>query len=303
MTAITFVLLSACFTAIANLFLRKNLDYGGSPSGYLVIFYLFSGLAACACAPALFKDGTPFSPTMFSIGALVGILNGCLMLLTGKALALGPAGLTFAFVCVSSIVPSFVLPLVFGEPYGFLLTTGIIMGTCCILIGLFWAAYSQSDQKKGSLTWFFAASGLLLIQGTILSLLQWRCLLSNEALPSHPLIFLRCSPEEEVWFMPGMFSVAFLMQTVTYMLSEKRLLHPAELGCGSLGGIANGTATFFLLWSTQVATGVEKGIIFPCSAIATIILCNLWGQILYKERVNWWANALCSFGIILGALA
>lgn len=297
MLGIVFVLISSFWTAGGNLCLRKNLDFGGTPSGYLVAYYLFSLFAALATAPLY----TPFSPAMFVTGGIVGALNICLMLLTAKALAIGPASLTFAFVCASSIVPSLILPLVFGPPYGFILTTALIIGLICILLGLLWASKSKSEQSSGSLKWITFAIGLLLIQGTILCLLQWRCLIMRD-LPAHPLLFISCQPEEEAWFMPGMFISAFSLQLLAYLATTKRLLTKPETGFGLLGGLANGASTYFLLWSTQVATPLEKGILFPCSAIATILLCNLWGQWLYRERVNWWANALCSSGIIIGAL-
>ncbi|MCE5317110.1 MAG: hypothetical protein LLG04_07075 [Parachlamydia sp.] len=296
MWGIGLVLLSSLWTAGGNLCLRKNLDFGGSPGGYLVAYYLFSLLGTLAVAPF----STPFSPAMFITGGIVGALNICLMLLTAKALSIGPASLTFAFVCASSIVPSLLLPLVFGPPYGFILTAALMVGIICILLGLFWASKSKSEKASGSLKWLVFAICLLLIQGTILCLFQWRCLIMRD-LPAHPLLFISCQPEEEAWFMPGMFISAFTLQLISYLATTRRFLTKPEAGFGLLGGLANGASTFFLLWATQVATALEKGILFPCSAIATILLCNLWGQWLYRERVNWWANALCSAGIIIGA--
>lgn len=301
MKGISFVLVSSCWTAAGNLCLRKNLDFKGSSSGYLLAFYLFSLLAALVVTPALLK--TPFSLTMFLSGGLAGTLNGALMLLTAKALALGPAGLTFVFVCSAAIVPSLLMPLLFGKAYGFIMTSGLLVGIVCILSGLVWASRSQQDQKEASLKWLIAAASLLFIQGMILSLMQWRCLLMDPSLPSHPLLFVQCNPEEDAWFMPGMFCVASLLQLLIFLPTEKRFLTKAEMGFGLLGGLANGASTYFLLLATQAATTIEKGILFPTSAIATIVLCNLWGQWLYREKVNWKANALCSFGIVLGALA
>jgi hypothetical protein len=57
-----------------------------------------------------------------------------------------------------------------------------------------------------------------------------------------------------------------------------------------------------MIWSTEVSTPLEHAMIFPIFSVAIIILCNLWGQWLYKEKVNWLANACCVGGILIGTL-
>ena len=42
--------------------------------------------------------------------------------------------------------------------------------------------------------------------------------------------------------------------------------------------------------------------IFPIFAVTIILLCNLWGQKLYKEKVNWMASGLCVVGLLIGTL-
>lgn len=42
--------------------------------------------------------------------------------------------------------------------------------------------------------------------------------------------------------------------------------------------------------------------IFPIFSVTIILFCNLWGQWLYKEKVNWFANACCIGGILIGTV-
>ena len=57
-----------------------------------------------------------------------------------------------------------------------------------------------------------------------------------------------------------------------------------------------------MIRATEASTPVEHAIIYPLFAVTIIILCNIWGQWLYKEQVNWKANALCVFGILIGSI-
>jgi hypothetical protein len=71
---------------------------------------------------------------------------------------------------------------------------------------------------------------------------------------------------------------------------------------GSIGGFLNGVITFLLLVAAKYATADEKPVIFPLFSISIIIFCNLWGQWLYKERVNWKATSVCAAGILIAAI-
>ena len=57
-----------------------------------------------------------------------------------------------------------------------------------------------------------------------------------------------------------------------------------------------------MIRSTEVATPLEHAIIFPLFAVSVMISCNLWGQLIYKEKVNWKAAGFCVLGVLVGTL-
>jgi hypothetical protein len=132
--------------------------------------------------------------------------------------------------------------------------------------------------------------------------LDWRALFIN--FPGANGLFLSFDMDDAIcqWFMPMVFCAAFLVQTGIYLAVEKRVPKKREVLYGVLGGIANGVGTFFMIRATEVSTPVEHAVIYPLFAVTIIILCNIWGQWLYKEKVNWKANALCVGGILIATL-
>lgn len=43
----------------------------------------------------------------------------------------------------------------------------------------------------------------------------------------------------------------------------------------------------------------EQTMLFPCFAVLVIVLCSGWARILYKEKFDVLANAICSIGILI----
>ena len=104
------------------------------------------------------------------------------------------------------------------------------------------------------------------------------------------------------WFMPMIFLAAFLVQALIFMINEKWRLKKGEVLYGILGGVANGVGTFFMIRATEVSTSFEHAMIYPIFSVSIIVLCNLWGQWLYREKVNWFATAICLLGILVGTI-
>lgn len=300
--AMIYVLFAALLASGANLLMRKNIEYGGTTRGFLVSYFLFTFAASLILYPV---GREPWSVPMLTAGGVAGVLNIGLLFFTAKALENGPPGLTFAFQNSCSVLPGILLFALFGPAFNFIVTPYLIAGLFCVLGGLFWSAKSQSTSVGGAKPgvtkkWLLFALGMFLIQGITLTLFQWRCLLIDSSVPAHPLIPVKCSPSEDIWFMPAMFAVASFFQILFFIFTERRLMRLSELITGFIGGLANGGATFFLLLAAKEASAFEKGILFPAFAIGVIVCCNFWGQKLYQERVNWKANALCILGVLLG---
>jgi hypothetical protein len=102
--------------------------------------------------------------------------------------------------------------------------------------------------------------------------------------------------------MPMVFLAAFILQALIFWVDERRTLKKGELLYGILGGIANGIGTFLMIRSTEVAKGWEQAMIYPLLSVSIIILCNLWGQWFYKEKVHWAAIGVCIIGLAVGTI-
>lgn len=221
------------------------------------------------------------------------------MLLTAQALKKGPAGLTFAFQNASAIFPGLILFLLLGSDFGFSCSYFQLTGMVLVLLGLFLGAKKESANQSGaSSKWLKYALACFIIQILALTFIQARCVLFGCGEISGLFSDFTFTESDDVWFMPGQFGASFVMQTVIFLREDKRI-QASEVIYGSLGGIANFSSTCLLLLATKFALPFEKGILFPCFAVASMILCNLWANRLYNEKFNLKTNALCSFGIFM----
>lgn len=300
--SILYVIFAACLAAGVNYCLRKNFEFQKSAQGYLVFYFVCSLGISFLLRDVELKS---FSPIMFSTGIVAGTLNFIMMLLVSYSLRLGPSGLTFAFQNSASVLPSLVLFFLFGSTFGFDLSIPMIIGFACIIGGLFLSAWMQKESmstgREKFLKWCLLVCLVFLIQSVILSLFQWRCLLLPEYTAQSSLVPWKCSMEEEAWFMPGFFLIPAILQALCFGIIERRKVGFHELFLGITGGILNGAATFFLLLATHDAGAHEKAILFPLFAVGVIFICNLWGKILYGEKIYWLGTALCFAGIFVSS--
>lgn len=299
MSSLIFSLLAAGCTSLSSLFFRKNADNStasSSPSGYLVLFYFFSFILSFLFYPDIWK--VDINLIILAIGACVGLLSSTLMLLTSRALKQGPAGLTFAFQNASAIFPGLILFLFLGSDFGFSCSYLQLAGMVLVLSGLFLGAKQESaSHPKASPKWLKYALACFIVQILALTFIQGRCILFDVGTEG---LFSDFTPTEadDVWFMPGQFGASFIMQAVIF-LRENKKFQRSEVIFGCLGGIANFSSTCLLLLATKFALPYEKGILFPCFAVASMILCNIWANRLYNEKFNLKTNAFCSFGIFM----
>lgn len=300
--SLIFVLLAGIFGAAVNYCLRKNFEHQRSAQGYLSIYFIFSFLIALVLRFEINMQS--FSWVMGSIGVVAGMLNLLMMFLVARALQLGPSGLTFAFQNSSSMFPALFLFFLFGRSFGFELHLPLIIGFCCLVLGLFHSSRKESLSKDPSrfATWALLAIAIFFVQGIILSIFQWRTLLLEVPKESHCLIPWTCSIQEDAWFMPGFFFVPAIVQTVIFYFSERRGLSSREIYLGTIAGILNGAATFCLLMATKDASESFRPILFPIFAVTVIFLCNLWGKRFYQEPIDWKGMSLCLAGVLIGSL-
>ena len=300
MNSLFFAILAAVSASLSNWFFRKNTDNTSrnySPTGYLILFYLSSFLLSFFIYPDIWK--IKINWIIFTIGAGVGFLNSLLMVLTNQALKSGPAGLTFTFQTASAVFPGILLALLVGSDFGFSCTYFQLFGIALVLLGLFSGAKKEiGSNSTETFRWLKYAIACFVVQVVALTCIQARCILFTQFEPNWFLSDFTITDADDVWFMPGQFGVAFIIQVI-YFLSEKRSLQKREAIYGTGGGFTNFLSTALLLVATKIALPLEQSILFPCFAISTMVLCNIWANRLYQEPFSIKTNILCSLGIFI----
>ena len=297
---IQLVLVAGFFVALSNYFMRKSIDAGGSTKAFLTTQLFLTFLIAILLNPV--RTGEyGWSNCMAAFGLAGGIVLGAMMASLGRSVETGPPGLSFAMLSSATVMPILVMVFFFGEKFGFIYTLANGLGSLIVVAGLFWAGYETVRTGKMA-KWLTFAITAFILHVIFLVFMQWRALFIN--FPGENGLMLSFDVDDALsqWFMPMVFCSATFIQGLIYFSSQKKLPHKSELLWGTLGGIANGIGTFFLIRATEVSTPLEHAMIFPIYAITIIALCNLWGQWIYREKVNWKASSLCIFGILIGTI-
>ncbi|MGR3912574.1 MAG: hypothetical protein QRY71_04630 [Candidatus Rhabdochlamydia sp.] len=301
MISISLMLLAGAFIALSNYLMRKSVDTGGTTKGFLVIQLFVVSLVAVLLNPLRLNAYTLDVPTLY-LGLFSGSILALMMFSLGRALEIGPAGLTFATLNAATVFPAMILAALLGASYGYAWGQSHLIGSLLVLTGLFWAGWNTSGITDKT-RWLKVITFMFMLHVIFLILLSLRAFFHTySATTFFPSLSdgAFCSP----WFMPIAFLTAALIQGVIFLTSEKRGFQRSEILYGILGGCANGIGTFFMIRSTEIAHGFEQMILYPLLSISVIILCNLWGQILYHEQINWRATLLCLLGIVIaGAFA
>ncbi len=298
--AVFLMFCAGIFVSLSNLFMRKSIDKGGTTKGFLIFQMAMGFLVALALNPVRTGDYAVNLPIAM-LGILAGLMLAALLFSLGRALENGPPGLTFSVLNGSTVMPAIVMFFLFGATRGFPYTAWHAIGSILVVFGLFWAGRGLEGlrDKKAWITFcltMFCAHILLLV------IFQWRALLLNLGHPEEITSLFSAEQIRSQWFMPFMFLAATAIQLSLFIRYERRWPRGLEMLYGILGGGANGLCTYFMIWSTEVATPLENAVIYPIFSVVTIILSNLWGQKLYQEKVNWRACQLCAFGLVVGTV-
>lgn len=304
MNSVMFSIFASGSAALSSLSFRKNADKlpdGYGSSGYLVIFYFFAFVLSLIFSSDIWKANVNF--IILAIGACVGFLSSTMMLFTSRALKYGPAGMTFAFQNASAIFPGLILFMFLGSDFGYSCTPLQFAGMLLVLFGLFWGAKKETNgTTKTSPKWLKYALACFFFQILALTFIQGRCILFNCGDAAGGVLSdFTLTDADDVWFMPGQFGASFIMQAVIFIRENKKF-QKSELFFAGLGGAANFFSTSLLLLATKFALPFEKGILFPCFAVGSMILCNVWANKLYNEKFNLTTNFICSLGIFMAVV-
>jgi drug/metabolite transporter (DMT)-like permease len=300
MLGIQLMLVAGVFVALSNYLMRKSIDAGGTTKGFLMVQLFIVFVVAIILNPVR-MGSYEWSGCMSLFGVAAGVILALMMASLGRALETGPPGLTFAALNSSTVMPSIVMVLVFGAAFGYHYTVWNGIGSLLVVLGLFWAGW-QTTKSEQKTAWLSFVSGAFFLHILFLVFLSWKALFMNY--PGENGLFLSFDMDDakNQWFMPMIFLAAFLIQALIYAVNEKRWLKKGEILYGILGGIANGIGTFFMIRATEVSTSFEHAMIYPIFSVSIIVLCNLWGQWLYREKVHWIATAVCLLGIAIGTI-
>lgn len=297
---IQLVVLGALFVALSNLCMRRSIDAGGSSKGYLMVQLFLTFLVAILLNPV--RTGNyEWSSCMAGFGLAGGIVLAGMMACLGRALETGPAGLSFAMLSSSTVMPAIVMVLVFGEKFGFVYNFTHGLGSIVVMAGLFWIGF-ESVRTGKMVKWFTFSTSAFALHVIFLVFMQWRALFIHFPGATGLMLSFDTDDIASQWFMPMVFCSAAFVQALLFFTSQKKLPARSEVLYGILGGFANGAGTFFLIRATEVATPIEHAMIFPIYAVAIILFCNIWSQWLYREKVKWAASAVCILGILIGTL-
>ncbi|MBS0622170.1 MAG: hypothetical protein JSR80_04340 [Verrucomicrobia bacterium] len=298
--ALLMMLMAAGLVSVANFFMRRSIDAGGSTRAYLVVQLFFSFAISIFLSPV--RTGEyGWSASSAIVGVIAGLFLGTMLLTLGRSLERGPPGLTFAALNSATVMPALVMFLIFGSLYGYPYAPWNGIGSGLVVAGLFWAGW-QVDSRYDKLHWVVFIFTAFCCHVGLLAVLQWRALMLKIGLPASSLLPFDLTLETGQWFNPVLFFVATLIQLISYWRKERRWPKGAEVLYGLFGGLGNAGGTFFLVTAPTLATPWENAMLFPLFAVSIILICNVWGQILYKEKVNWLANALCVIGLLVGTI-
>ncbi len=296
--AIFLMILAGSFVSLSNLFMRKSIDQGGTTKGFLVFQMAMAFIVALMLNPVRVGDYS-INSSIVCLGIIAGIVLASMGFFLGRSLEKGPPGVTFSMLSSATVVPAIIMAFFFGVSYGFPYKFWHAVGSLVVLFGLFLAgrgAEGAQDKKK----WIVFCSLMFSLHVALLVLFQWRALLLNLPHPEVISSFFTAETIQSQWFTPFMFLSACLVQTGVFLYYERRRVRIREASYGLLGGLANGTGTYFMIRSTEVAGPFENALIFPLFSVTIIALSNLWSQRLYAEKVNWRACQFCALGLILG---
>lgn len=297
--AIWLVLLSAVFAAGQNFFMRKSVDTQGSTSQYLPL-QLSVSCVFVSLINLNFSALGNFDPMTFALGLFFGAIFGIFLWALGESLKWGSASLSIALVNSSSVMPAVLMAALFGSNFGHPYTVWNLLGSSLVVFGILSTA-SWDGGAARSKKWFPRVM-LSLVSFILFSAgLQWRVLLEQGI--SHPLAPFQLNPEGGQYFMPAIFLSAALIQWGVYLFSkERKPLCSDTLKVAVLGGVSNGSSMYFMICGSLIAKGWENAIYYPAFSLAVIVFCNLWGKMLYQEKIPYLPNALCLSGLIIGSV-
>lgn len=283
------MLTAGVLTAFSNLCMRRSIDVSGSTRAFFVIQLLMTFFVVTLLYP-LRTGSSTVSLAILTVGFLGGCALRLMKVAIGKAIEQGPSGLIFATVNSACITPAIIFALFLRQFINCEYTAKNAFGSILVLVGLLWAGNNGTHHAQRNKTWMMFALLGFVLHSLFLLTTEWR------------LYLTKVGYSDTQWFVPMIFVAAVVIHLVIYLKTEQEMPKRDEFFWGSLGGFFNGVCTYFFVLGTEIASSYELPFIFPAFSAALIFSCNLWGQWLYGENINWYASATCLAGVGLSSL-
>lgn len=298
--SIILIIFAALCLAIVNLMLRKGADIQEQSQLYLWVQQGVSFLFIL-CVNPLRVGSFSFSLDLLVIGLGAGVFLSLMMGSFFQAMKKGPPALSCAILNCASTVPALLMAIVFGSKYGYEIHAYNAIGILLVSVGLLWSGVSEANSDK-SVAWFRAILATFIFQVAFLSVVKWQGLMMREELQTEWGLPFYFDELESLWFLPIVFLVSSVSQGAVYLGKQKEKTDKRLLYYATVGGIFNGLSYHLMVGAIRSARGIESMLILPILSVVVIVLCNLWGQKLYKERVNWRASFLSLIGLVVAMI-
>lgn len=303
--ALVYALLASLLIAFCQLCIRSNTQEIGKGEILGSIRFLVSAVICLFCFPVMQNNYSLSNHTLL-LAIMAGILQGLLMLYTGKLLSLGSTNISIAILNGASVIPPIVFAFLFGERFNFSYSLFNAVGGVCVVLGFVYGARRFAVVNQGGAVVFSPPiknlSLALFFQIAFLLFLQWKALNFKPNLPASPFLPFQ-GVKEGAWFNVIMFFTCGLFLFFRSPTYKVRLNFQEITLFGLIGGLANGFSGILLLIGIdKAANSFENLLLYPILSIGTIFFCQIWGRWLFQENFHWKANLLFLLGILFSCL-
>lgn len=297
MMSLLFVVIGALCGAIYTYILRRNSQTPASAQKFVFWVFFFSLISA------LIYAGERLSIITWSVivlGSVAGLFVTAIFYALPRAFEKGPTNLSIGIFQAACILPPLLMAIIFGCDCGFKYTLFHGLGALLVIAGFLKSSLKNHGQKL-SLSWLFYTGIAFLSQTVALTIYQYQALLTKENLPPHALLLSVTTIEATTgWFLPTLFGVVLIWNFIS--LKGKIFKNALIIRDGAFGGLCNAGSVAFFMLALTMATPLLVTLIVPINAVLTIAFCNVWSQLLYKEKVDWIGMGIALSGILLSFL-
>ena len=217
--------------------------------------------------PSVMQKGIFTDNSSFIWAVMTGLFAGVLyfggFIFIQKSISDNGVGITGAFSKIGIFIPM-LLSIILWQEYPTLIQWGgIILAVCAIIL----ANYTPDSKRP-----FFTFKKSLILVFFVAGLAEF----SNKFFQNYAV------PEYKSLFLLTVFVTAFFI-SITFVIIEKKKFTKTDILTGVLVGIPNMFTSFFLISAFRY---VKTTIALPVYSAGTIVVINLGGYLLFREKIS-----------------